>query len=210
MPAFDTDRLKGFGSGPGTLTGVVLAGGLSSRMGHDKASIRPAHDKPEDLLSRAAALLANCCDNVLVVGREHPVYHSCLDQVPGNGPVGGITTALDTSGTACLVLSCDLPFISAKELNALIAQRESRTEAMLSTAYRQIDTGYIEALVAIYEYQSLPYFQRCLTEKKLKVSRIVPQERQQFLDYRAEDSLPFFNINYPADLAVAKLLMGTR
>ena len=190
------------------VTGVVLAGGLSSRLGHDKAVLRLHSDGKElNLLARSAALLEGVCGKVIIVGREVEGYTCYPDDAPGNGPVGGIATALRAAGTACLVLSCDMPFMDKAVLERLLRAHAERPSGSLSTCYRQRDTGHTESLVAIYEAEALPFFQSCLAEKWLKISRVVPPERQYFLVYSAEESLPFFNINYPADLEVARLMI---
>lgn len=193
--------------GGALLTGVVLAGGLSSRLGHDKAQVKLVRGDEPDFLARATEVLASCCERVIVVGREHPAHECYPDAIPGRGPVGGIATALEITGSACLVLSCDLPFMKTQILRRLVACHANRPEGALSTAYRQKDTGHVEALVAIYEHAALRYFKQCALEKKLKISLVVPQELQHFLEYSADEALPFFNINYPADLLVARKIM---
>ncbi len=193
---------------PSGLIGVVLAGGLSSRLGHDKARIRLAGGESADLLARTAALLAPLTDKVVVVGREQAGYTCLPDLDPGCGPVGGIHTALAASpGYACLVLSCDLPFMERPILEKLIRARAGRPSGIRMTAYRQPETGHMEALVAVYEPESLPYFELCVRQKLLKISKVVPWEEQLHIPYAAEDSLPFFNINYPADLEVARRIL---
>ena len=189
------------------ITGVVLAGGLSSRLGHDKAKVRLMHGEEPDFLARAVAVLSSCCARVIVVGRTHPDHASYPDAVPGRGPVGGIATALAVSASACLALSCDLPFMEQRVLERLIACRAVRPHGALATSYRQQDTGHVEALVAIYEKEALPYFQACADAGRLKICLAVPRERQHFLDYTTDESLPFFNINYPADLLAARKIM---
>ena len=186
------------------ITGVVLAGGLSSRLGQDKARIALAQGGAADFLSRTVAILATCCSRVIIAGREYPEHEYCLDIIPGMGPVGGIATALAMSGGACLVLSCDLPFMETAVLERLIAHRSRRFAGTLATMYRHKDTGQVEALVAIYEQGALPYFQAAVRDNRLKISRAVPQSMQHFLEYQDEEALPFFNINYPADLVVAR------
>lgn len=189
------------------VTGVVLAGGLSSRMGRDKARLQLMRGEEPDLLASATKVLAPCCKRVIVVGRDHPAHECYPDSIPGSGPVGGIATALAISGTACMVLSCDLPFMEEDVVKKLMACRLARPDGALSTSYRQCDTGHVESLVAIYEYESLPYFQQCAKEKLLKISRVIPPERQHFLKYSIDEALPFFNINYPADLIVARKVL---
>lgn len=190
------------------LTGVVLAGGLSSRLGHDKVRLKLSGASGPDLLARSVQLLESVCDGVLVIGREQSGYRCHPDKAPGHGPVGGITTALEVSGGPCLLLSCDLPFMEAPVLERLIEAHAARPEGALTTCYRQEDTGHKEALVAVYEYACLPLFQACVDGKLLKISRVVPEDRQHYLHYSADESLPFFNINYPADLELARRMIA--
>jgi len=190
------------------ITGVVLAGGLSSRLGSDKAALQlHCEGKALDLLARSADLLQHVCGKAIVVGRQADGHECYLDALPGNGPVGGIATALQITKTACLVLSCDLPFMEEALLERLLHAHEMRPAGTLSTAYRQQETGHVESLVAIYEAKALPLFERALRQKKLKISRIISLKQQHFLSYSTEEALPFFNINYPADLTVARIMM---
>lgn len=199
-------------SSPATLPplrGLVLAGGLSSRLGHDKANLKIHSDIGiTDLLDRSMRVLRLVVDNIAVVGRNAEGYPSIPDLVTRKGPVGGIASALAAfPGDAVLVLSCDLPFMNASILRKLLKARAEAPANTLMTAYRQAETGHKEALVAIYEPGAAGHFLESLYADKLKVSMVVPEEQQFFIEYGAEDSLPFFNINYPADLEVVKRLI---
>lgn len=189
--------------------GLVLAGGLSSRLGHDKASLKIHSDVGiTDLLERSMGLLRAVVDDVVIVGRDVDDYPSIPDLIARKGPVGGIASALAAfPGEAVLVLSCDLPFMNVSTLRKLLQERAEAPAGTLMTAYRQAETGHKEALVAIYEPGAAPFFLDCLYADRLKVSRVVPEERQYFIEYGADGSLPFFNINYPADLEVVKRLI---
>lgn len=190
------------------LKGIVLAGGLSSRLGHDKAKIRLGDNNDIDLLHRSAELVKSVVGNATIVGRQVEGYDSIADLIPGRGPVGGIASALMAHrGYAILVVSCDLPFMDRETLERLMEYRQKAPKGTLMTAYRQKDTGHKEALVAIYEAPAGPFFLEHAEEKKLKVSLVVPEDRQHYLYYEAENSLPFFNINYPADLEVVRRML---
>lgn len=191
------------------LRGLVLAGGLSSRLGHDKANLKIHSDIGiTDLLERSMRVLRLVVDNIAVVGRKAPDYPSIPDLIAHKGPVGGIASALAAfPSEAVLVLSCDLPFMNASTLRKLLKARAEAPANTLMTAYRQVETGHKEALVAVYEPGAAGYFLDSLYADKLKVSMVVPEEQQYFIEYGAEDSLPFFNINYPADLEVVKRLI---
>lgn len=190
------------------LTGVVLAGGLGRRLGRNKSSIRLACGGRElDILARSMELLTSVCDRAIIVGRQLPGYECHQDEKPGNGPMGGIATALEKSGGPCFVLSCDLPFMEKALLDRLVLARRNRPDGTLCTAYRNRDNGRIEALVAIYELETLPLFRHCLDRGLLKISLTVPMERQHFVLYGSREARGFFNINYPADLTAARRIL---
>ena len=107
------------------LIGVLLAGGKSSRLGQDKALLR--FGSGADMLTRTVELLGGVVDSVVVVGRPYPNGIGITDLAPGLGPVGGIATALTyATGAACLVLSCDLPFMPRDVLVRLVAAYRGR------------------------------------------------------------------------------------
>lgn len=194
------------------LTGVVLAGGLSSRLGHDKAVIRLHGEHGPDLLVRTASLLSSLVDEVWISCRpgrcvEGP-YLKIHDEVEGLGPFGGVMTALHAARGPVLVLSCDLPFMDRPLLERLVAARNARAPGAVMTTFLQVETGFIESLVAIYEYECLPHFQRAQREGILKLSRVVTPELRQDIPYTQRESLPFFNVNYPADLEMARRIIG--
>ena len=183
---------------------------MSSRMGHDKALIRLHSGENADMLARTTSLLNEYTEEVWVVGRIQPGYVCVPDLAPGCGPVGGIATALaHRDGVACLVLSCDLPFMERGVVKRLVETRNQRPAGINVTLYQQQETGYPESLVAIYEPGARPYFERCAAARLLKTGLVVPPEEQLFIPYSVKDSLPFFNINYPVDLEVARRIMLT-
>ena len=196
-------------AGDSRITGVVLAGGKSTRLGRNKSCVRFARKDGElDLLANTVAILENVCGKAIIVGQQMPGYTSYPDITPGKGPMGGIETALKVTHTACLVLSCDLPFMNQRVLERLLMTHRNRPAGKLSTAYKSGETGRIEALVAIYEQETLPMFSNCLANNLLKSSITVPMERQYFIPYSEEESRYFFNINHPADLETAARIIS--
>lgn len=94
--------------------GVVLAGGKSSRMGQDKASLQ--RDK-QDMLSYSKSLLERAgSSQVIVSGGEHGID----DLVANMGPLGGIQSIIrQFKPQALLILPVDLPLMTADTLAAL-------------------------------------------------------------------------------------------
>lgn len=200
----------------GPVAGVVLAGGLSSRLGREKACLRLYGPDQPDLLERThnllAALLAECWVSCRP-GLPRPGYACLFDRLQGLGPCGGVHAALhaakDKGYAAVLVLPCDLPFMDEATLRKLLSAREAAESSRLLTTFRQKESALIEALVAIYEVQALPLFDAALAKGRRKLSAIVPAPLQERVLYSRQEALPFFNLNYPAELEQAlRLLAG--
>jgi molybdopterin-guanine dinucleotide biosynthesis protein A len=110
------------------VSGFVLAGGASRRMGLDKASLPMGSER---LVDRQIRLLRSVCRSVSIIGPPHRfadlgirVYE---DDIPGKGPLGGIYTGLRKARTEfSLFLSCDMPFAEARFLRYLCQEALAR------------------------------------------------------------------------------------
>jgi molybdopterin-guanine dinucleotide biosynthesis protein A len=138
---------------PAPLFGLVLAGGVSSRMGRDKAALA-YHGRSQlkwtfDLVSE---LCAATFVSVRPDQRDEPTraaFPQIIDLQPGTGPIAGIAAALQQHPKAAwLVVACDLPFITREVLANLIDRRDLQAVA---TAYRSAHDGFAEPLCAIWE-----------------------------------------------------------
>lgn len=190
------------------VVGIVLAGGKSSRLGRDKAGLRFSG---ETLLASTVALLRRVVDEVMVIGRDpRPLGIDAswtLDDQPGHGPAGGILTALRVTGKPCLIVSCDLPFMDEKTLRDLLDARAAQPGQALMSTYRQVETGFVEALTAIYEPEAEKVLAEALARGERKLSSIFPEHLRRHLPYRTGDAARarvFFNINFPLDLEQAR------
>ena len=104
------------------MSGFVLAGGKSSRMGRDKARLEIGG---VSLMSRAVGLLQSVTGNSVIISSSplHELSGSRIvaDDFPDWGPLGGIATALRISETDwSLVIACDLPYLTKAWLDFLI------------------------------------------------------------------------------------------
>jgi molybdopterin-guanine dinucleotide biosynthesis protein A len=103
--------------------GAVLCGGASRRMGVDKATI-PIAGVPMARRVADALIAAGCAPVVAVGGDRLELARLGLEYVdddfPGEGPLGGILTALSV-GSPAAVVACDLPNLQAATITELIA-----------------------------------------------------------------------------------------
>ncbi|GLQ95489.1 molybdenum cofactor guanylyltransferase [Dyella acidisoli] len=98
--------------------GVVLAGGLSSRMGRDKALL-PWNGHP--LIEHQIAVLQATGVREVKVSGDRPNYHGVIDPVPQAGPVGGIAgIAATCEDSELLIVPVDMPQLQPSLLQRLL------------------------------------------------------------------------------------------
>lgn len=182
-------------------TGVVLAGGRSSRMGRDKALIEV---DGRSLLDRALDKLDPHVAELLVVGEPEKYGHVgpfvIADEWPGKGPLGGLVTAMRyASNDKLLVVACDMPGLNDRLFDLLKTQLGTATEAVVPR-----HGGLIEPLASAYHRNAQPAFRRCVELDVLKMSDALSQVRTSFLEvHPGREGWPedlFRNINRPTDL----------
>jgi len=197
----------------GGVSVIVLAGGESSRLGRDKASVRLGG---ETLLERAVRLLAPLGGEVIVVrgaGRSKSVpqrvqgAREVEDVYPGMGPLAGIHAGLSASDSFHnLVVACDMPFLNLDLLRYMVG-----IAGGVDVVMPRLD-GDTEALHAIYSRDCLPPIEGLLQRGESKIVRFLDAVKVRFVE-RDEverfDSqrLSFFNINTRSDLHYARSLV---
>ena len=106
------------------LTGILLIGGKSSRMGEDKSELVYHGDQTER--ERLFNLLDNLCDKTYLCHRADQSFEQDSIIYPADGPLAAIATAADEyPDNGLLVLACDTPLITLEDLKYLIAERDS-------------------------------------------------------------------------------------
>ena len=130
------------------MTGIVLAGGKSTRLGAAKALLRFGD---ETFLERAVSAVRPLCRQIIVVsapGSSPPELDGCVmveDKKPGLGPLGGLVTGLAISDDEWhLTLACDLPLVRPEMLQLIVAEA-SGAEAVVPRA-----GGRLQPLLAAY------------------------------------------------------------
>jgi molybdopterin-guanine dinucleotide biosynthesis protein A len=191
----------------------VLAGGKSSRMGRDKASLSL---NGQTLLQRALSTLHEICDDVCILGSRQiysdqgaPVIE---DIIPECGPLGGIHAALThTRADVNLIIAVDTPFLSASFLRFLV----SRAVESNATVTTPEIAGYTQPLCAVYSREFLPIAEQSLKAGKYKIVPLFPPERTLTIPENELARFAFMpemfdNLNTPEDLERARLRSITR
>jgi len=193
------------------VTGIILAGGKSSRMGTDKG-LQELCGKP--LINYAIQSLSGLCSTILISTSSDAYqsfgYKTVADEIPGIGPMGGIYSALKQSKTDInLVLSCDLPFVS-KELLSFILKNSEGYQVAVPWQGNQ----HYEPLCGFYHLSVLDQMSSYIKHNNYKlpdlfeeisINRLVINKE---LDFYNEEL--FLNVNSKHDLALAENLMNSR
>ena len=140
------------------VTGLVLCGGQSTRMGADKALLEVGGRR---LLDIALAALDEVAGQVLLATGERARYAdtgraSVLDAFPGSGPLGGLLAGLEAAAAAGIpwvaVLACDMPRADGAVLAALLAHARGQG---LDACLLELERG-TQPLCAVYRSSCAP------------------------------------------------------
>lgn len=187
-----------------TLGIAILAGGLSRRMGTDKAwtllNGRPliAHviDRMRSLQAARMIVITHDPRRCLPLGVE-----ACRDLIPGHGPLGGLHTALVTLQTEHVALvGCDMPYASAAIFDRLLA--EQRRAAVPYAAVVPCFEGQPQPLHALYHRSALPAAAERLAKGQRRMLDLIAALRARLVD--EPDGRAFVNLNTPDALAAAQ------
>ncbi len=148
------------------MNGIVLAGGLSTRMGQDKASLPW---RGSDLLHAVLYRLAPICRKIIVVSNmERKILLPNVIVVPDHyllcGPLGGMQAGLVASDAEYnFIAACDMPY-----LNTAAAAYIRRAAEGHDAAVPHVD-GYYNPLHGVYRRTCLPHINRLLAEKRYRI-----------------------------------------
>jgi molybdenum cofactor guanylyltransferase len=201
------------GPGQAQVDGFVLAGGGSTRFGRDKALVRIGD---RALIARLCSVMRGVTPSVMIVGsrEKYAAFGAdCVaDRWPGEGPLGGIITALlatsETDGEWNIVIGCDMPFLT-REWLTYIVQRALASEAEVVVPR---STHGLEPLCACWRTIAAAKLQRAFEGGVRKVTEAMKHLSMEVLDethwkrFDSADRL-FWNMNTPGDYEEAKRIL---
>lgn len=200
----------------GTCFGIVLAGGLSRRMGGGDKGLRKLGEMT--ILARVAAAMRPQCAGLVLSANGDPArlgefgFPIVADDVQGfMGPLAGILAGLDWIATHVPDVECavsvpaDTPFLPAD----LVARLKDARVEHNATAACARSGGRRHPLVALWPVAIRQDLRHALVvEDRRKVDDFLQNYRPAIVDWPSEPFDPFFNVNEPGDLAVAETILA--
>jgi molybdopterin-guanine dinucleotide biosynthesis protein A len=190
-------------------TAVILAGGMSRRLGRNKA-LEPFQGEP--LIRRVIARMRQVGESLIVVVNDPERaaeldlpedVATAVDRYPGMGSLGGILTGLVTAPTEwSTYCACDMPFLNPQLYQLLLSLRDGYDAVV------PVVDGRPEPTHAVYSRACVEPIRERIIAKDLKISSffgevrvcLVPEEQIRRSD---PELLSFFNVNTQEDLTTA-------
>lgn len=186
------------------VTGIILSGGKSSRLGEEKGL---AHFNGKPLISYAIDVLKPICGTLFLSANNHLeeyAKYGCdivQDEVKGVGPMGGILASLKKSESRFnIVLSCDTPFVSTALFKYLLTFAE-----YYQVVAPQLN-DFIEPLCSVYSTNVLWELQKAIESGNYKIHDFFQKVTFKAMDIHP--GLPFFSEDLFVNINTSKQLKG--
>ena len=191
-----------------TVSGVILAGGTSSRLGRNKALIK-AGGRP--IIERVARKLRSIFAQVVLVTNT-PEQFGFLDLTTvgdihsGIGTLGGLHAGLSAIQTEYgLIVGCDMPFLNVNLLRYLISLLDKADENHSYDVIMPRINKYNEPLHAIYAKRCLPSIEQSIRAGQKRILQACARVHVHYVGetqiaQHDPHHLSFFNVNTPEDL----------
>jgi molybdopterin-guanine dinucleotide biosynthesis protein A len=183
------------------ITGIVLAGGKSSRMGSDKGLMKIDN---KTFVENVIAAMEPLVNEIIIVSNNLEYdqfgFYRVEDDIKDSGPLAGLYSGLKHSDSEFnLVLSCDIPMIKTEILEKLIEADYKKYEVTQIQSHNKT-----MPLIAIYQKQCM---HKCLEllqqgERRLRVA--VNQLKTETILIDSEFDPFVKNVNTKEDLKTIK------
>jgi molybdopterin-guanine dinucleotide biosynthesis protein A len=184
------------------ISGIVLAGGKSQRMGADKAFLEVGGIPT---VQRVLDVLELLSDDLIIVTNSRKRYEGLpgrlvSDVYRGKGALGGIYSGLLAARHGyAIVVACDMPFLNPRLLRYLVGLAAGYDVVVPDLGDRRLETTH-----AVYAKTCLEPIKQLLLADQLKITKLFPLVRVRYVGREemleiAPRLLSFLNMNTPAD-----------
>ena len=196
------------------ISGVLLAGGQSRRMGHDKRCLTVGGST---LFQRVLSIFERVFTKTIIVVAQHSSVTEGLsqqvitDEIYGKGPIGGLHAGLSRSNESHIFLAaCDMPFLQVPIIER-ICKLVNNADAV-DVLMVKLMTG-IQPMQGVYSKNCIPILEDMMRTDQLSMQKLalcselnVKVVEQSYIADLDQNFLSFMNINTPADLEMANKL----
>ena len=191
------------------VTGVVQAGGKSTRMGGEPKALMTVGGKR--IIERVVDAVAPAVDDLLLVTNTPDLYTflglpMVPDVYPDSGSLGGIYSGLKAAPAEfAFTVACDMPFLHP-DIVRLVVGRAGDGDVVIPRAVDQLQT-----LHAVYAKTCLPHIEARLLAGRFKIVGFFDEVRVVEIDEgemgrHRDTALVFMNVNTPLELERARQL----
>ncbi len=184
------------------VTGVILAGGRSRRMGQDKATLVVDGER---MIERTLRVIRPLFSRILIAGDRPDLASATVPAIPDRYPgsaLGGIHGGLAAAETPWIfVLPCDLPYPDASLIRRMLDCRPGFEVVIPPTAHG------LEPVFALYHKNSLPLMEGMLQRGEYRILDLFPRLPTCYLDLDVTSrqwQRALLNLNTPQDLSHLK------
>jgi molybdopterin-guanine dinucleotide biosynthesis protein A len=175
-----------------TPTIAIFAGGASRRLGQDKVAL---------FLDKLLETIAPLDLPVLIVGRAGPDERFVPDDLPGEGPLGALATALrHAEGAPVLALACDLPMLTEGAVRWLLDAWVSAPAETDGLIVLHAETNDFEPLFSVYAPSCLHLATARLATGKRSLHGLIESGDFTCIELPEAHASCLFNVNRPEDL----------
>lgn len=194
------------------VTGILLAGGKSRRMGFDKRFLKLGG---ETLMRRALSVYERLFTEILIVVAE-PVpelagigHQVVTDLIPNCATLGGLYTGLSLArNPRVFAAACDMPFLNPVVIGHLLEFCDN------DVVMPKLATG-LQPMHAVYSKACLPYFERMMANYDLSIHAVIGHDAlrvqlvaEEVIRTFDPQLLSFLNLNTPEDAELARHIMA--
>lgn len=190
-------------------TGAVLAGGASRRMGRDKALVEVG-GRPLAAIAACALADAGAEGPILGIGGDGAALArlglvAVVDDHPGEGPLGGVLTALDRAPhEVVVVLACDVPATDAGAVRRVVAALVAAPAADVAVPELGGEGGRRQPMHAAWRRCALPAVRRAFDQGERTVHRVL--DHLAVATVAGIPDLAMADVDTPDDLLRARLV----
>ena len=180
---------------------IILAGGKSSRMGSDKALL--PFSTFSTLTEYQLQRFKPCFESIHVSAKNSAKFHfdaSFIEdsaQYREHSPLVALLSILEYFQIPVCVLSVDTPFVTPEVFEALYAQLNDESDAIIARS-----SSMSHQLCAIYSPSIIPIIRTMLEKNEHKIRAVLSQARTHYVSF--DDERLFFNLNHPNEYEEAK------